>query len=64
MNEFVQAVATDGRKHSGAYEHMTQHIVRIQAGQLVHDLRTVPQNGVEFQEAVQRLLQTTQFLIG
>lgn len=37
---------------------------RIQAGQLVHDLGTVPQDGVEFEEAVQRVLQAIQFLIG
>lgn len=37
---------------------------RIQAGQLVHDLRIVPQDGVEFEEAVQRVLQTVQLLIG
>lgn len=55
---------TDANILEQLYEHMTRGVVRIQAGQLVHDLRTVPQNGVEFEEAVQRLLQTTQFLIG
>lgn len=37
---------------------------RIQAGQLVHDLCTVPKDGVEFEEAVQRVLQTVQLLVG
>ena len=46
--------------------HNTQKraFIRIQLGQLVHDLGTVPQNGMELQEAVQSLLQTIQFLIG
>lgn len=43
---------------------ITPLISRIQVGQLVHDLGVVPQNGMELQEAVQRLIQAVQFLIG
>lgn len=53
--------ATHIHKH---VRYITLLVSRIQVGQLVHDLGTVPQNGMELQKAVKSLLQTIQFLIG
>ncbi len=67
MNSF-QAAVNSRDTQTSTYNNMLTNrsilISRIQVCQLVHDLGTVPQNGMELQEALQSLLQTIQSLIG